>query len=268
LQQIVWNLVSNAVKFTGKGGRVQVQLQHVSSYVEIVVSDTGQGISAEFLPYVFDRFRQADATSTRRHGGLGLGLAIVRHLMEMHGGTVAANSPGEGMGATFIVKLPLIVARIDRADGDRVHPASGGSISLEPSSRLDGVSVMVVDDEPDTRDMLRIMIAQLGAEVRACASSDEAMRLLSEWKPDVIVSDIEMPDEDGYELMRKVRRSEAKRGGRKVPAIALTAYGRVEDRLRALSVGYQMHIAKPAEPAELAAMIASLAARSASGPLG
>jgi PAS domain S-box-containing protein len=268
LQQIVWNLVSNAVKFTGKGGRVQVQLQRVGSYDEIVVSDTGQGISAEFLPYVFDRFRQADATSTRRHGGLGLGLAIVRHLVEMHGGTADANSPGEGMGATFIVKLPLIVARIDRVDGDRVHPAAGGSISMEPSSRLEGVSVMVVDDEPDTRDMLRIMIAQLGAEVRACASSDEAMRLLSEWKPDVIVSDIEMPDEDGYELMRKVRQSEANRGGRKVPAIALTAYGRVEDRSRALSVGYQIHIAKPAEPEELAAVIASLARRSASGPLG
>lgn len=265
LLQIVWNLVSNAVKFTGKGGRVQVQLQRVGSYVKIVVSDTGQGISAEFLPYVFDRFRQADATSTRRHGGLGLGLAIVRHLVEMHGGTADANSPGEGMGATFIVKLPLIVARIDRRDGDRVHPTSGGSISLEPSSRLEGVSVMVVDDEPDTREMLRIMIGQLGADVRTCASSEEAMRLLSEWKPDVIVSDIEMRDEDGYELMRKVRQSEANRGSRKVPAIALTAYGRVEDRSRALSAGYQMHIAKPAEPEELAAVIASLAARSASG---
>ncbi len=268
LQQIVWNLVSNAVKFTGKDGRVQVQLQRVSSYVEIVVSDTGQGISAEFLPYVFDRFRQADATSTRRHGGLGLGLAIVRHLVEMHGGTADANSPGEGMGASFLIKLPLIVPRIDRLDGDRLHATSGGGIVLEPSSRLDGVSVMVVDDEPDTREMLRIMIGQLGAEVRACASSDEAMRLLSEWKPDVIVSDIEMPGEDGYELMLKVRRSEANRGGRKIPAIALTAYGRVEDRLRALSAGYQMHIAKPAEPAELAAVIAGLAARSARGPVG
>lgn len=268
LQQIVWNLASNAVKFTGKSGRVRVQLQRVSSYVEIVVSDTGQGVSPEFLPYVFDRFRQADATSTRRHGGLGLGLAIVRHLVEMHGGMVLAASPGEGLGATFTVKLPLIVAPVNRRDLERIHPASAASISQEPSPRLDGLSVMVVDDEPDTREMLRIMIRQLGADVRACASSEEAMRLLSDWKPDVIVSDIEMPDEDGYELIRKVRRSEASSGRKPAPAVALTAYGRVEDRLRALSAGYQMHISKPAEPAELAAVIASLASRSASGLVG
>ena len=266
LQQIVWNLVSNAVKFTGKGGLVKVQLARIGSYIEIVVSDTGQGISADFLPYVFDRFWQADATSTRRHGGLGLGLAIVRHLVEMHGGTVAAQSPAEGMGATFIVKLPLIVARLDRVDGGRVQLPSDRSNLVQPSSRLDGVSVMVVDDEPDTREMLRIMIGQLGAEVRACASSEEAMMLLNQWKPDVIVSDIEMPDEDGYELIRKVRRLEANRGSRKVPAIALTAYGRVEDRARALAAGYQIHISKPAESDELAAVIANLAARSASGP--
>jgi len=268
LQQIVWNLASNAVKFTGKGGHVQIQLHSVNSYVDIVVSDTGQGISSEFLPYVFDRFRQADATSTRSHGGLGLGLAIVRHLVEMHGGTVFANSPGEGMGATFTVKLPLIVAPVERRNLERGYPATGASISLEPTPMLEGVSVMVVDDEPDTREMLRIMIGQLGAEVRACASSEEAMRLLSEWKPDVIVSDIEMPGEDGYELIRKVRRSEANRGDGKVPAVALTAYGRVEDRMRALSAGYQMHIAKPAEPAELAMVIASLAARNAGRLVG
>ncbi len=268
LQQIVWNLASNAVKFTGKGGRVQVALQRVRSNVEIVVSDTGQGISNEFLPYVFDRFRQADATSTRRHGGLGLGLAIVRRLVEMHGGTVAASSPGEGLGATFTVKLPLIVARVDRRDLEDTHPVPAANISLGPSPKLEGVRVIVVDDEPDTREMLRIMIGQLGAEVRACASSEQAMKLLSDWNPDVIVSDIEMPDEDGYELIRKVRRSEANRGGRKVPAVALTAYGRVEDRLRALSAGYQMHVAKPAQPEELATVIASLAARSARGLVG
>ena len=268
LQQIIWNLVANAVKFTGKDGRVQVRLQRVGSHVEIVVSDTGQGIVAEFLPYVFDRFRQADATSTRRHGGLGLGLAIVRHLVEMHGGTVEASSPGDSLGATFTVKLPLIVARVDRSDLDRPHPAPAGIVSDKPSARLDGVRVMVVDDELDTREMLRILIGQLGAEVKACSSSEEAMRVLSEWKPDVIVSDIEMPDEDGYELIRKVRRLEANGGSRSVPAIALTAYGRVEDRVRALSAGYQMHVAKPAEPAELAAVIASLANRSASGPMG
>ncbi len=267
LQQIVWNLVANAVKFTGKDGGVQVQVRSLGPYVEIVVNDTGQGITAEFLPYVFDRFRQADATSTRRHGGVGLGLAIVRHLVEMHGGTVYASSSGEGLGATFIVSLPLIVARTGKEAGDRVRPTSEDAISSKASSRLEGVSVLVVDDEPDTREMLRIMIGQLGAEVRACASSDEAMRLLGEWKPDVIVSDIEMPDEDGYELMRKVRRLESNRGSRKVPAVALTAYGRTEDRARALSAGYQMHIAKPAEPAELAAVIANLAAINASPPL-
>ena len=266
LQQVIWNLVSNAVKFTDKGGRVQVQLRRVSSHVEIVVSDTGQGIDPEFMPYVFDRFRQADATSTRRHGGLGLGLAIVRHLVEMHGGTVEASSDGESKGATFTVKLPMIVARVEQRDIERPHPAPAGTISDEPSARLDGVRVMVVDDEPDTREMLRIMIGELGAVVKLCASSEEAIRMLGEWRPDIIVSDIEMPDEDGYELIRKVRRAEANGGRGKVPAIALTAYGRVEDRVRALSAGYQMHIAKPAEPTELAAVIASLAARSASGP--
>jgi PAS domain S-box-containing protein len=265
LQQVIWNLISNAVKFTDKGGRVQVQLTRVSSHVEIVVSDTGQGIDAEFMPYVFDRFRQADATSTRRHGGLGLGLAIVRHLVEMHGGSVNASSDGESKGATFTVKLPLIVARVEQRDLERAHPAPAGTISDGPSARLDGVRVMVVDDEPDTREMLRIMIGDLGAVVKLCASSEEAMRILSEWRPDIIVSDIEMPDEDGYELIRKVRRAEANGGRRRVPAIALTAYGRVEDRVRALSAGYQMHIAKPAEPTELAAVIASLAVRSASG---
>ena len=266
LQQVIWNLVSNAVKFTDKGGRVQVQLKRVGSHVEIVVSDTGQGIAAEFMPYVFDRFRQADATSTRRHGGLGLGLAIVRHLVEMHGGSVDASSAGESQGSTFTVKLPLIVARVEQRELDRPHPAPAGTISNEPSARLDGVRVMVVDDEPDTREMLRIMIGELGAVVKLCASSEEAIRMLGEWRPDIIVSDIEMPDEDGYELIRKVRLAEANGGRRRVPAIALTAYGRVEDRVRALSAGYQMHIAKPAEPTELAAVIASLAARSASGP--
>jgi PAS domain S-box-containing protein len=264
LQQIVWNLAANAVKFTGKGGRVQVHLKRAGSYAEIVVSDTGQGISSEFLPFVFDRFRQADATSTRRHGGLGLGLAIVRHLAEMHGGTVVASSPGEGMGATFTVKLPLIVTQFGPSN-ERSHLDPGANIESETLPKLEGVRVMVVDDESDTREMLRIMIGQLGAEVRACGSSEEAMEVLSNWNPDVIVSDIEMPGEDGYELIRKVRLSEAKRGGRKVPAVALTAYGRVEDRLRALSAGYQMHVAKPVEPAELAMVIASLATRSASG---
>jgi PAS domain S-box-containing protein len=259
LQQIVWNLASNAVKFTPKGGRVQIRLERVNSHIEIVMTDTGQGISAEFLPYVFDRFRQADATSTRRYGGLGLGLAIVRHLVEMHGGTVRAESPGEEKGATFTVTLPLMVANIDPLEGERMQPAYFGSTSLEPLTRLEGVSVLVVDDESDTREMLRIMIGQLGAVVKSCASSNEAITMLRDWQPDVIVSDIEMPDEDGYELMRRVRLWEATMGATQIPAVALTAYARVEDRMRALAAGYQMHIAKPAEPAELAAVIASLA---------
>lgn len=259
LQQIVWNLVSNAVKFTGKGGRVQVRIERVNSRVEIIVSDTGQGITSDFIPYVFDRFRQADATSTRRYGGLGLGLAIVRHLTEMHGGVVTAASPGEGLGATFTVKLPVIAAHADEPASDRVHPASGGSVSALPPPNLDGVKVLVVDDEPDTREMLRVMVGQFGASVKTCSSSSEALNVLQDWEPDVIVSDIEMPDEDGYELIRKVRRDEASTGARLVPAVALTAYARVEDRMRALSAGYQMHIAKPAEPAELAIVIASLA---------
>lgn len=259
LQQIVWNLVSNAVKFTGKGGRVQVRIERVNSRVEIIVSDTGQGITSDFLPYVFDRFRQADATSTRRYGGLGLGLAIVRHLTEMHGGIVTAASPGEGLGATFTVKLPVIAAHVDELGADRVHPTSGGSVSSLPPPNLDGVKVLVVDDEPDTREMLRVMVGQFGASVKTCSSSSEALNVLKEWEPDVIVSDIEMPGEDGYELIRKVRRAEANTGARLVPAVALTAYARVEDRMRALSAGYQMHIAKPAEPAELAIVIASLA---------
>jgi PAS domain S-box-containing protein len=259
LQQIVWNLVANAVKFTGKGGRVQVRLERVASHVEIVVSDTGQGISAAFLPFVFDRFRQADATSTRRYGGLGLGLAIVRHLVEMHGGTVQAGSAGEDRGSTFTVKIPLIAALGEIRDVERAHPTSGGSISSVPSARLDGLKVLIVDDEPDTREMLRVMIEQFGAEVRPSASSEHALEVLNGWRPDVIVSDIEMPGEDGYEFIRKVRQTEVKNGFRQVPAVALTAYARVEDRLRALSAGYQMHIAKPAEPAELAVVIASLA---------
>jgi len=268
LQQIVWNLAANAVKFTGKGGRVLIQLRLANAHVEIVVSDTGQGINAEFLPFVFDRFRQADATSTRRHGGLGLGLAIVRHLVEMHGGTVLASSPGEGSGATFTVRLPLIVENVERRDPERPHAATAAGISLNPSPKLEGVRVMIVDDELDTREMLRIMIGQLGAEVKACDSSQQALRVLMEWSPDVIVSDIEMPDEDGYELIRKVRMSEATSGARQIPAVALTAYGRVEDRVRALSAGYQMHVAKPAEPAELAVVIASLATRSVNGSVG
>jgi signal transduction histidine kinase len=262
LQQIVWNLVSNAVKFTPKGGRVQVRLERVNSHVEIIVSDTGEGISKEFLPHVFDRFRQADATSTRRHGGLGLGLAIVRHLAEMHGGTVEAESDGEGCGATFIVKLPLIVAHAERFNLERAHPVSGRGIPLTDGPRLDGIRVMVIDDDRDARDLLETILKQFGAEVETFQSSREAINQFDERKPDVIVSDIEMPEQDGYDFIRALREIEA---ARHTPAVALTAYARTEDRLRALSAGYQIHIAKPVEPVELAVVISSLVKRSGKG---
>jgi PAS domain S-box-containing protein len=257
IQQVVWNLLSNAVKFTPRDGRVQVRLERVNSHVEIIVSDTGQGISAEFLPHAFDRFRQADGTSTRRHGGLGLGLAIVRHLVEMHGGTVQAESPGEGLGATFTVKLPIIAVRQDMRASRRAHPVVGGT-SLPESPSLTGLRIMIVDDEPDTREMLKILIERLGAKVWPCSSASEAFDVFRTWQPDVLVSDIEMPSEDGYELIHKLRQWESKRG-RKTPAVALTAYASVEDRVRVLEAGYQIHVAKPVEPTELAVVIAALA---------
>jgi PAS domain S-box-containing protein len=260
LQQVVWNLLANAVKFTPKNGHIQVRLEHVDSHVEIIVADTGQGIRADLLPFVFDRFRQGDSTSTRLHGGLGLGLAIVRHLVELHGGTVTAESDGEGHGATFTVKLPLMPLQAERYDTERAQPSVPTAPLSQEAPDLAGIRVLVVDDEPDTRDMLRTMIEQLGGQVKLCASSGEALQVFHEWSPDVIVSDIEMPGEDGYQLMRQIRELAPERGG-KTPAVALTAYARTDDRMRALSAGYQMHVAKPADPIELAAVIASLASQ-------
>jgi PAS domain S-box-containing protein len=260
LQQVVWNLLANAVKFTPKNERIQVRLGRVDSQVEIIVADTGQGIRADLLPFVFDRFRQGDSTSTRLHGGLGLGLAIVRHLVELHGGTVTAESAGEDQGATFTVKLPLMALQAERYDTGRAQSSVATAPPLPEAPDLAGIKVLVVDDEPDTRDMLRTMIEQLGAQVRVCASSGEALQVFHEWAPDVIVSDIEMPGEDGYQLMRQIRELPPEHGG-KTPAVALTAYARTDDRLRAFSAGYQMHVAKPADPLELAAVIASLASQ-------
>jgi PAS domain S-box-containing protein len=257
LQQVVWNLLANAVKFTPKGGRIQVRLERIDSHVEIIVADTGQGIHADLLPYVFDRFRQGDSTSTRLHGGLGLGLAIVRHLIELHGGTVTAESDGEDRGATFIVSLPLMALHSERQDSGRAQ-VNAASAPPAQAPDLAGIKVLVVDDEPDTRDMLCVMIEKLGAQVRVCASSAEALQVFHEWPPDVIVSDIEMPGADGYELMRQIRALPPERGG-KTPAVALTAYARADDRSRAFTAGYQMHVAKPADPTELAVVIANLA---------
>jgi CheY-like chemotaxis protein/anti-sigma regulatory factor (Ser/Thr protein kinase) len=265
MQQIIWNLLSNAVKFTARGGRVQVRLERVNSHVEITVSDTGVGINPEFLPYVFDRFRQADSSYTRKHGGLGLGLAIVRHLVELHGGTVHVHSDGEARGSTFTVRLPLMIIqdaqRFPAEASQRKHPRASDYAPLECDAVLTGLRVLVVDDEADARDLLTTVLKRCEAEVMAVASVAEAIDALEQWNPDALVSDIEMPDEDGYTLIRKVRSREAGHGGR-VPAIALTAHASVKDRLRALSAGYHSHIAKPVEPAELVAVIASLMGRS------
>ncbi|HST50775.1 MAG TPA: PAS domain S-box protein [Pyrinomonadaceae bacterium] len=261
LQQVVWNLLANAIKFTPRGGRVQVRLERVNSHVEIVVSDNGAGIEPEFLPHVFDRFRQADMSTTRHHGGLGLGLSIVRHLVELHGGTVEAESAGEGQGATFVVRLPVVPIYQKEASAARVHPAARETLrSYEYPDRLDGLKVLVVDDEPDTREMLRVGLGQSGARVLTAASTEEALAAIEKESPDLLISDIGMPGEDGYDLIRRVRALPPEDGGR-VPAIALTAYARVEDRLQALRAGYQMHVPKPVELGELMVVAASLVRR-------
>ena len=263
LQQILWNLLSNAIKFTPKGGCVQIRLARINSHVEINVSDTGQGISPEFLPFVFERFLQADNTMTRRHGGVGLGLAISRHLTELHGGTISAHSPGEGRGATFTLKLPLISV-YESADERRVA-AEGLETRNRPAEplatlpRIDGMRVLVVDDESDARNLLTAVLSQSGAEVTAVATATDALEKLKLMKPDLLLSDIEMPDEDGYSLIRQVRSLTRNQGGL-TPAIALTAHARFSDRMRALSAGFQMHLPKPVEPAELVTIIANLRA--------
>jgi PAS domain S-box-containing protein len=263
IQQVVWNLLSNAVKFTPKGGKVQVRLERINSRVEITVSDTGQGIKPEFLPYIFDRFRQADSSLSRAHGGLGLGLAIVRHLVELHGGKVEAQSAGEGYGATFTVGLPITIRQNKnryRTGSLEIQESTSGSIMPDCPPRLDNLRVIVIEDEPDARDLLVAVLDECGAEVRAAASAAEGMELLEQREPDVLISDIEMPYEDGYSLIKKVRALPAERGGH-VLAIALTAHARNDDRLRALSLGFDAHVTKPMDPMELVTVIASLARR-------
>lgn len=261
LQQVVWNLLSNAIKFSDRGCHVQVRLERVNSHVEIVVSDSGQGIAADFLPHVFDRFRQEDQRTTRQHGGMGLGLAIVKTLVELHGGSVWAASPGTGQGATFTVSLPVVPVYQIEASGGRVHPSARELLpDAEFGDRLDGLVMLVVDDEPDTRDLLKTGLENCGAHVIVAASVVEAFEAIETQIPDVLISDIGMPVEDGYDLIRKLRSLPAERGGN-VPAVALTAYARVEDRLRALRSGYQMHVPKPVELAELVAVADSLVKR-------
>jgi signal transduction histidine kinase/ActR/RegA family two-component response regulator len=259
LQQVVWNLLANAIKFTPSGGRIEVKVERAGRNLQIRVSDTGQGIVADFLPFIFDRFRQADGTTTREHGGLGLGLAIVRHLVELHGGTIKAGSAGEGKGATFIINLPLApqdTTRRRNIIGNRqAKEASQGTVTSLPS--LDDVKVLLVDDDPDTLQILSVMLAESKAGVQTAASVSEALEILEWYQPDVLVSDLAMPGEDGYSLIGKIR---ALRGGKvtQVPAVALTSYVRVEDRARALSAGFNMFVPKPVEPEELITAIANL----------
>ncbi|WP_017653997.1 CHASE3 domain-containing protein [Fortiea contorta] len=260
LQQVVWNLLSNAIKFTPKGGRVQVRLERINSHVEIIVSDTGQGINPEFLPYIFDRFSQADASTTRVHSGLGLGLAIARNIVELHGGTIHAQSPGEGQGTTFVVNLPLMIVHRPLDTPDRVHSTANREVSLDNAPSLQGINIVVVDDEADTRELMITLLEQYGATVTAVASASEALEKITQLRPDVLISDIGMPEEDGYSLIRRVRSLTTEQGGQ-TPAIALTAYARTEDRIQALTAGFQTHIAKPIEPAELVAVIRSFVRR-------
>jgi signal transduction histidine kinase/DNA-binding response OmpR family regulator len=261
LQQIAWNLLSNAVKFTPGGGQVRVRLRRTNSHLELRVEDTGQGISAQFLPHVFDRFRQADGSTTRNHGGLGLGLAIARHLVELHGGAIRAESPGEGLGATFTVDLPVMG---DPPEGGKVTAPldpQAGRVSPGCAATLDGLRVLVVEDEADTRDLIAFTLSRCGAEVRVAGTAGEALRTLPEWLPEVLLSDIGLPGMDGYTFIRRVRELPPESAGR-VPAAALTAYAGGEDRLRALAAGFQSHLAKPLDPSELIAVVARLAGRS------
>jgi signal transduction histidine kinase/ActR/RegA family two-component response regulator len=257
LQQVIWNLLSNAIKFTPSGGRVEVHLRESSPSAVIQVVDTGVGIRADFLPHVFDRFRQAESSHTRSHGGLGLGLSIVRHIIELHGGMVEVDSAGEGQGAAFTVKLPLSAELTEEPPLDRRTPSV--QVWTLPELLKD-LRVLVVEDEKDTRDLVVTVLEQCGAEVEAAGSVPEALEAFDREKPDVLVSDIGFPVEDGYSLIRKVRAREAGNGDR-VPAAALTAYAGTEDRRRALEAGFHTHLAKPVDPSELIATVARLAGR-------
>jgi PAS domain S-box-containing protein len=268
LQQVLWNLLSNAVKFTPKGGRIQVVLELVNSHLEITVIDTGEGIKPEFLPFVFDRFRQADASTTRRHGGLGLGLSIVKQLVELHGGSVRVNSGGAGQGSTFVIALPLTVLhgspeRETERRHPRLTPKRIGAADFDVDIR--GIRVLLVDDEKDARALVTTLLESCHAIVTAAESANDALTLLQENKFDLLISDIGMPGEDGYSLIKRVRSLGSSTGG-DIPAIALTAYARFEDRVKAMAAGFQMHIAKPVEPVELITVVAAAVGRNFPSP--
>ena len=253
LQQVVWNLLSNAIKFTPEGGTVEVCTKSDERFIELRVADSGIGIDPAFLPYVFDRFRQADSSTGRRFGGLGLGLAIVRHIIELHGGTVEAHSDGAGLGTAFLVRLSKRASVAKRNSESEESAAASGNSGLS----LSGVSVLAVDDDPDARELLAFMLQKKGATVRVAGSVVEALEVLASWKPSVLLADIGLPGQDGYELIRSIRSAESPYEDL-LPAVALTAYAGVKDRAEALLAGFQEHITKPVEPADLITAIVSL----------
>jgi PAS domain S-box-containing protein len=260
LQQVVWNLLTNAIKFTPKGGQVHVLLQRVNSHLELSVSDTGIGIPADYLPHVFDRFSQKDSSTTRAFGGLGLGLAICKQIVDLHGGSIRAASQGEGKGATFSVQLPLSIVHVEDKSSPRVHPTAEtppSEILSLPS--LAGVHVFVVDDEPDARDLIRTVLEDHKARVTSFGSAAEVLAALKTTKPSVLVCDVGMPKTDGYQLIRTLRAEESR--SERIPALALTAFARAEDRKRSLVAGYQAHLAKPFDVGELILIVADLIGR-------
>jgi signal transduction histidine kinase/CheY-like chemotaxis protein len=263
LRQVVWNLLSNAIKFTSQGGLIEIRLERLENKALLIVSDTGQGIDPEYLPHVFDRFSQMDSSARRRQGGLGLGLAIVKHIVELHGGAIYAYSRGEGQGSDFMVTLPLAVQSAD-GEGAELWAPTRPEGEETRSGTLSGVRVLVVDDEHDTREILSVMLTRYGAEIRTAGSAAEAMDVFGQWLPDVLVSDIGMPEEDGYALIKKIRALPPENGA-DVPAIALTAFASAQDKKIALAAGFQRHIAKPVEPVALAKNVALILGRSDEG---
>jgi CheY-like chemotaxis protein len=260
LQQCFWNLLSNAIKFTPRGGHVRVHVERVDSRHRVRVDDDGEGIGPEFLPHLFERFRQADASSTRRHGGLGLGLSIVKSLVDLHGGAVGASSAGHGRGASFHVDLPVLAVDPHGLDALRASGAEPGAPASFDHPSLSGLRVLCVDDDPDALRLVQRLLEGCGAEVLLAGGADDALALVRRRRPDLVLSDLGMPGTDGYELMRRVRRLPREEGGL-TPAVALSAFARAEDRTRALREGYQAHVAKPVEPTELTAIVASMALR-------
>ncbi|HEY2955316.1 MAG TPA: ATP-binding protein [Candidatus Eisenbacteria bacterium] len=260
LQQVMGNLLSNAIKFTPKGGRVQVVLGRRESHVEVGVSDTGIGIEAAFLPHIFEPFQQENGGSKRRHGGLGLGLSIVRHIVELHGGEIFVASRGPGQGCTFTVKLPLLGTGEPTGAPWPRHPKAEDGLANVLLGRLDRIKVLLVDDEPNANEAVQALLDSCGAEVRVAGSAAQALQMLDVWRPDVLISDIAMPEEDGYALIKKIRARSARQNG-DIPAAALTAYAKIEDRVSILAAGFQMYLSKPTDPSELIAVVASLAAR-------